>query len=158
MRRTAEVTISSEDPNNRDAGKTFLLTEMSAAKAEKWAARALLALTNAGIEVPEELENAGIAAIAMMGVQALSGLSFNQAEPLMDEMFECIQIKEPAITRRLTEDDIEEISTRLFLRGEVLSLHLGFSLAARLSVLRAEMTQRRTDSLSTPTSPEPLVQ
>ena len=158
MRRTAEITISSEDPDNRDRGKTFLITEMSAARAEKWAARALLALTSAGVEVPDELENAGIAAIAAMGLQALSGLTFAQAEPLMDEMFECIQIKEPAITRRLTEDDIEEISTRILLRGEVLSLHLGFSLAARLSALRLQATQRATDSLSTSTSPEPLVQ
>lgn len=132
-RRTAEITVQTDD---RDKGKTFLLTEMPAAQAEKWAARAVLALAKSGVQFPDELE--GMAAIATVSVQALSGLTFEAAEPLMDEMFGCIQIVEKHITRRLTDDDIDEVSTRLMLRGEVLSIHLGFSLAERVSALRAK--------------------
>jgi hypothetical protein len=133
-RRTAEITIQND---SRDGGKIFVLTEMPANQAEKWAARALLALTNSGIQIPDEMQGAGMAAIATIAIQAFSGIAFEAAEPLMDEMFGCIQIKEKHLTRRLTDDDIEEVATRLTLRGEDLSLHLGFSLAERVSALKA---------------------
>jgi hypothetical protein len=60
---------------------------------------------------------------------------------------------------------IEEVSTRLQLREEVLSLHLGFSLADRLSTFRSlaatminaftpttETSQETSPSLSAPVS------
>jgi len=125
VRKTKLVTI---EASNRDQGKTYLLTEMAASQAEKWAARAFLALAKSGIEIPDEAANAGMAGIATAGLQALGGIQWELAEPLLDEMFKCVKIKMPLATRELIEDDIEEVSTRLFLRKELLELHLGFSL------------------------------
>lgn len=114
---------------SRDLGKVFRITEMPASKAEKWAIRALLAVARSGIDIPPELMQGGMRALAFVGVRALSGLSFDDAEPLLDEMMECVQIVESKIVRHPTENDIEEVATRVFLRQQVLDLHVGFSKA-----------------------------
>lgn len=44
--KTRQITIE----NGRDKGRVFLITEMSAAHADNWAMRALLALANSGAE------------------------------------------------------------------------------------------------------------
>jgi hypothetical protein len=129
-RKVVDVTITDE---GRDKGKTFVLTEMPASQAEKWAMRLLLALTRAakdgaGIEIPDNLIEQGMAGVAQLGVKALAGVSFAEAEFLMDEMFRCVQIRQPAIVRALVEDDIEEVRTRFKLRVELIALHTGFSL------------------------------
>jgi hypothetical protein len=127
MRKTSTVTISRE---GRDQGKVFLLTEMPASQAEKWAARAFFALARSGVDVPEDIAEAGFAGIAVLGLKALGGIHFVDAEPLMDEMFACIRIlpsaARPDIVRDIHEQDIEEVATRLQLRMEVFNLHTGF--------------------------------
>lgn len=125
MRHTVNVTISTE---GRDKGKTFVLTEMPAIKAEKWAMRALLALARSGVDLGN-VSGMGMQGLAIMGLHALAGLAWEDAEPLFDEMMSCVQIKEPATTRELFDEDIEELSTRLLLRQKILELHVGFSLA-----------------------------
>ncbi len=129
-RKTKIVTIQNE---GRDKGKKFHITEMSAVRAEKWAARAFLALAHAGVEIPEEVKGAGMAAIAVIGLRALGNVSFSEAEPLLDEMMSCVQYmpdpKYPINLRSLIEDDIEEVITLAMLRSEVFELHTGFSLA-----------------------------
>ena len=155
MRKTKEVTITTD---GRDKGKTFVITEMPASRAEKWAARALLAITRSGVPMPEELRGAGMAAIAIVGLRAILSLSFDDAEPLLDEMMKCVQIKMPAITRPIIDDgtdgeDIEEPETRLLLRSETLELHTGFSLAAMVS--RLATAAREEISEATQTSPSP---
>lgn len=135
-RKTAKIVI---EDDGRDKGKVFHLTEMPASRAEKWGMRALLAMSRAGVELPDEAAQSGMLGVAAAGVQALTRLSFYEAEELMDEMFQCITIQpDPALpaTRALIEDDIEEISTRLTLRMEVLQLHMGFSTSGLLSKLR----------------------
>ena len=67
MRKTKTVTIESE---NRDHGKCFLLTEMSAAAAEKWAARAFLALAKSGVNLPDGVADMGLAGVAAAGAGA----------------------------------------------------------------------------------------
>lgn len=127
-RKTTTVTIARA---GRDAGKVFLLTEMPATQAEKWAARAFLALAKSGVEIPDDIATAGLAGIAAVGVKAFTGVSFEAAEPLMDEMFGCVKIipdpSKPMVVRALIEDDTEEVATRLQLRQEVLALHVDFS-------------------------------
>ncbi|MBN6820704.1 hypothetical protein JRF84_14065 [Methylobacterium organophilum] len=124
-RRETRITWSGED---RDNGKVFVLTEMSARQAEEWAGRALTTLTRAGAELPDEVLNGGMAAFAAMGVQALSGLQWDDISPLMDEMFSCVRIQpnpaQPTVVRDLVEDDIEEVLTRVSLRKEILLLHI----------------------------------
>jgi len=71
-----------------------------------------------------------MAGMAEIGIRALSGLRWEEAKPLMDEMWECVQIQpdptKPMIVRKLVEEDIEEISTRIKLRKEVFNLHVDF--------------------------------
>jgi hypothetical protein len=122
-----ELRLTIED-EGRDQGKIYVLTEMPARQAEKWAGKALTALTRAGAELPDDVLTAGMAGLAMMGVQALSEIRWEDVEPLMDEMFECIQIQpdptKPTVVRKLVEDDIEEVLTLFRLRKEILSLHV----------------------------------
>ncbi|RYY79929.1 MAG: hypothetical protein EOO69_04490 [Moraxellaceae bacterium] len=129
-RKTSTITI---DTDNRDKGKTFLLTEMPAYQAESWATRAILALTNAGLDIPEEAISAGMAGMASIGFSALTKLDYQVVKPLLDEMLECAQIVMPSITRVIIHGDgadIEEVSTYIKLRKAIFELHLGFSMAA----------------------------
>lgn len=160
-RRESTVVIRTEPDSKlkpgRDEGKVFRLREMSATQAEDWAMRALLALTNAGAEIPDEAVNGGMAGLAVMGVQALAGLKYDAVKPLMDEMFTCVQIqpnpRDANVVRGLVEDDIEEVSTRLQLRKAVLELHVGFSLAGDPSMPGAATPDAPTASRITRTSP-----
>ena len=130
-RKTAIVTISAE---GRDKGKVFVLTELSAYEAEDWAGRALFALMNAGVEIPDNIAEAGLAGVAAMGLKAIAKLPFDSAKPLLDKMMGCIQIQpSPTVTRALIPDDIEEVATLLTLRKQVLGLHMDFSMAAARS-------------------------
>ena len=107
-----EAVITLKDAG-RDTGKTFIIKEMPASQAEKWAARAFLALAKSGVDIPEDISSIGAAGIAIMGLKALAGLKYEEAEPLLDEMMTCISIipdaSRPNVTRHLIEDDIEEI-------------------------------------------------
>jgi len=131
MRKKLTYTVSAE---GRDKGKVFILTEMPASQAERWAMRAFLALARGGVELPDNIASMGMAGIASVGLGALAHLDWRDAQPLVDEMFECVQIqpdpKKPSIVRALVEDDIEEVATRLKLRAEVFKLHTDFSAPA----------------------------
>ncbi|WP_257803359.1 hypothetical protein [Burkholderia glumae] len=120
--------------DGRDAGKRFLITEMSAARSEEWAARALFAVMSSGVEVPEDVLGAGLAGVAALGIQSLGRVPFEIAKPLFDEMMTCVQFAygDGAGARQLIDDDTEEVATRLRLRKVVLDLHLeGFLGAAQ---------------------------
>jgi len=134
-RTTANCTIQDE---GRDHGKVFVLTELPASRAESWAMRALLALMASGVEVPEGFDRMGMAGMAEVGIRALSGLKWEVAEPLLAEMWSCVQIMpDPSkthIVRNLIEEDIEEISTRVKIRAEVWKLHTGFLKAVAPSI------------------------
>ncbi|UCL84496.1 hypothetical protein [Pseudomonas sp. HS-18] len=128
-RKTAQFRVSD---TGRDQGKVFVITEMPASQAEKWAMRAFLSMAQSGVELPEGITDLGFAGIVRMGMNAIAMIPFQQAEPLMDEMMGCVQMmpnpSNPSIVRPLVEDDIEEIATRLKIRAQVLSLHSGFSI------------------------------
>lgn len=130
-RKTAFVTI---DADNRDQGKRFLLTEMSARQAEKWFYRLVLVVNRGGGNVPEWAVMAGMAALPMVGGSFLSYVAWAEAEPLIDELMACIQAwpEGSPIARALVPNDTEEFHTLVYLRGEVLALHVGFSVSAEL--------------------------
>lgn len=163
-RKEAIIVIESE---GRDKGKIFKLTEMPAAKAEAWAMRLLLTLANHGADVPQNFFDTSMAGFAVMGVYALTHVPWEQAKPLLDELMTCIRIQpgsNPTVVRDLIDvggggDDIEEVSTRLRLRDEVLKLHLGFSVADGFSILKTSLTQSPAESdetgQPTKTSPSP---
>lgn len=155
-RHTKAVTITA---TGRDKGKTFVISEMDADKGERWALRTLFALSRGGIEVPPGMFDQGWIGLAnimpyvlVIGLRSLHGAQWLEVEPLLDEMMECIRWSPPGTSQR--EDllqtihpgpasQIEEISTRFFLRKEVLQLHMGFSLADALST--SEQTPSPTD-------------
>lgn len=124
-RKTVEVTIEAA---GRDQGKVFLITEKDAESAEEWAGRALFALMNAGVEIPENIAGAGLAGIWSIGLKAITKLPFAAAKPLLDEMMACVQISPSrGVLRAPTaEGDIEEVATRLTLRKAIWALHTDF--------------------------------
>lgn len=149
MRKTKTVTITAGQATDeggkpiptkpgRDEGKVFLITEMSATDTEDWALQTFLALARSGVDVPDDVASAGLAGLAQFGLKGLTGISYAEAKPLLDKLMDCIQIKpdpkHPEVTRTLVESDIEEWSTRLFLRVEVFKLHVGFSLPGAHSI------------------------
>lgn len=154
MRKTKLVTVADQ---GRDYGKVYLITEMPASKAEKWAARCFIAMARAGAPLPPNVAEAGIAGLFLTGIQSLAMIEYADAEPLLDEMFGCIQhIPDPAhpeVFRALVESDIEEVGTRVHLRAEVFALHTGFSSAAALWMSISATAS--VGSSTTPTSPAP---
>jgi hypothetical protein len=154
-RRTKELTIMAE---GRDKDKLFLLTEMPAVQAEKWAGRALLALLKSGVELPDDAAQAGIAGIAAVGLKAFGSINWADAEPLLDEMMTCVQVipnkRDKRVVRGLFEEDIEEVTTLFMLRKELLELHLGFSLAAKFSTSPTSAAAIPESSNDTSMSPQ----
>lgn len=128
-RRTEDVII---DLEGRDKGRMFRITEMPADQAEWWAMRAWMALSKAGVVIPDSDAEQGMWAVAAAGIPALSRLSPMEAKPLLDEMWECVKFipdpTHPLVGNRTPmAQDIEEIATRMLLRMKVLQLHIGFS-------------------------------
>jgi hypothetical protein len=177
MRKTSVVSITdgSNDPKdadyNRDYGKTFLLREMPAAVAERWATKALLALARSGINLPDGAASAGWAGIAVLGFQALSHASFDDIQPLLNEMWQCVSVipdmRHPQISRALMwagpdgeGADIDEVATMLKLRAEVFTLHSGFSLPGVGSTSSSSTISTSADlpnmKTSTPSTAGPL--
>lgn len=156
MRNTKFIAIPS-DPPTRDSGKLFKLTEMPADAAERWALRAMFAITKNGADVPEELQHMGWGALVALGLRGLLTMGFEAAAPLLDEMMACAEIvPDPSkrdLTRPIDSEDIEEVMTRLHLRDQVWLLHTGFSIAGYLSTLGQSATNRTQDTSDTPTSP-----
>jgi hypothetical protein len=130
-RKTETVTITFD---GRDKGKVFVLTELPASEGEDWAMRAIFALMNAGVDIPEGLAQAGLSGLAALGFDALKRLPYEAAKPLFDGMLKCIHVQpSPGVVRPLIEDDIEEVATRLYLRKRILALHMDFFTAAAQS-------------------------
>lgn len=144
MRQTKDVTIEEAPAGeraNRDAGKVFVLTEMSAIKAEAWATRMWLALARNNVDIPSSALSSGWGGLMSYGIavglHGLTRVDYGDLKPLWDEMLACCEIApDPGhrqVKRRLVEDDIEEVSTIFKLRNEVIELHTGFSIADALS-------------------------
>jgi len=123
-----QLTYTAQD--GRDKGKAFIITEMAARPAHKWATRALFALISGGVDIPESVAEMGMAGLAAIGLQSLNGISVEKAEPLLDELLTCVSVmpdpRKPEVVRALFDEDIEEPMTYFKLQKEVLILHMGF--------------------------------
>jgi hypothetical protein len=122
MRKSTTVTIK----EGRDHGKTFRITEWSAIQTERWILRAVFGLGKAGIEIPPEVLQLGAAGVAYAIASQASKLPSRLGLALADELMECVQRVEEKLDRSLVDQDIEDVSTRLRLKGEVLKLTFGF--------------------------------
>jgi len=141
-RKECIVTIPGNKDENRDAGNSFLIVEMGEKKKKKWATKALLAIMSSDVDLPDGIDvTGGMQELAKVGLNSLMGLKSDHIEPLLDEMMGCCSyLKKPGDTTSKTpltpqnqDFYIEEISTIFKLRSETFSLHLGFSLADRIS-------------------------
>lgn len=127
-RKTKTITIDS----GRDAGKTFLITEMPLLQADRWAQQALFALARGGIDIPEEIEpDEGMLGMARVALNAIGHIDPQVGNELMDELLSCVQIiPSGGVARDVLFDndacDIEDIKTLFTLRKEALILHLDF--------------------------------
>ena len=123
-RRTTEYVI---DANNRDKGKRFLITEMDSWGGERWATRVIVAMSQAGVDIPQEVMNApSFEALASFGINALFKIKREEFEELSDQLLDCVKIifDEKGSTRDLLKSDIEESTSIFKLRMQVLSFHI----------------------------------
>ena len=142
-RREAAIVITAA---GRDRNKIYHIRELNAIPAEEWFTRAMQMLVRAGIEVPPNLLEQGAMGFVTMGIGAcLTGLGkapYDDFKLLMDQMLAClVGYQERAGATRIETlavilDQTEEVGTLIKLREEIVSLHLGFSLAAWLSNCR----------------------
>lgn len=122
MRKTTTVTIK----DGRDKGKTFKITEWPCIQTEHWILRAVFGLGKNGVELPPELLSLGAAPIAYaIATQAIK-LPSRLGIRLADELMQGVQRVEASLDRSLVDNDIEDVSTRLQLKAEVLRLTFGF--------------------------------
>lgn len=163
MRRSETVTIKETDPapapgkENRDAGKSFVITEVSAVQSEEWALRALLALGMSGISVPQEMADAGLIGFVLIGYQAFMGAKPDEVLPLWREILPaCVKYKAPSqsidgadIVMPWSPGLIEEVSTLLLLRQRILEMHTGFTLAEIAQKLREATLAKKLTSPNT---------
>lgn len=143
----SKVVMVPKDPVwGRDQGKALLITEMPAAKAEKWAMRMFLALKGSDSQIPLDLKDLGMVGVAIVGFNVIlrANVKFEELEPLLDEMLTCVQAipdhNNANHTRPLLPGEIEEVKTLGWLRSEILELHTGFSVADSLSTLISQMS------------------
>lgn len=123
--KTKQITIE----HGRDKGRVFLITEMSAAHADNWAMRALIALANGGVDLGGLSPQQGMMGMAGVALDALGRLKADDAIPLLNELLDCVQIiPEGGQPRPLNLDfnDVEDFTTLWRLRKEVFALHTDF--------------------------------
>jgi hypothetical protein len=174
MRKTKIVVIPgerSEEPGHRDGGKRFYIRELASRPAEKWAARAFLALTHSQVDLPARVGSdvrrarGSMAEIATLA-RLVGHLNFPELDPLLDELMACVRFvvdeglasstagaqgTRPIHDAGDDNDDVEEVATRWLLRQEVVDLHIGFFLAGmvlNLIALGSTMTDISTTSSS----------
>ncbi len=130
MREPLIITIE----KGMDAGKVFRITPMAARPGHRWASRVIFALMNAGVEIPENIADAGMAAIAVIGIKALGKVPFEVAEPLLDELLDQVSIipdpSKPEIVRKWIDEDFEEAGTIFRLQKESLMVNIDFFMSA----------------------------
>lgn len=156
MRRYRELKIEGNPEENRDAGKVFVVTEVSAVQAEEWGLRALMALGTSGVVIPEEVAAAGLIGAVMIGYQAFMGASPSEVLPLWREMLPaCVTQRASAeVVHPWNPTLVEEPSTLLKLRQMILELHTGFTLAELAQNFKLAILARQKTSPTTSTSPE----
>lgn len=140
------VKLHTVEKANRDKGKVFVLTEMAPRIGHAWATKAIFAMLNSGVEIPDDLAKQGLAGLAVMGLGSMSSIPHAVAGPLLDELFNCVQIRQSRVDRPLVDEDIEEISTLFDLQREVLTMHIApFISGDSLNSVSSPTTQSPAD-------------
>lgn len=112
----------------RDAGKTFLISEMPIVKLDNWSMRALFAVAKGGVDLEGISPNMGGLGMANVALKALAGIDTDVGIPLLNELLDCVQVVPSGGNARslLLDSDVTELSTLFTLRKEALAIHLDF--------------------------------
>ena len=142
-RKTKTITLE----KGRDKGKSFLITEMSVTKADKWANTALLAMLRGGVDVggvnfgliadtigvgdaPKIDPMGGMLELARITIAGLGNVTEQVGQELLDQLInDCAQvISSGGVVRQMLsiDDEIEDLKTLWMLRKESLLLHIDF--------------------------------
>jgi hypothetical protein len=137
--------------DNRDLGKHFFIEEWPAARADNWAQRLVYTFSRNGGQLPERAAGMGLEGIAVMGINTFlrGNVDPDAMIPLCDELLECVKmIRDPKfpdhVSPIVSDDDIEEVATRWWLRDQVVSVHTNFSPLEALSTLVSSIMARET--------------
>lgn len=136
--KTERVTIDAE---GRDKGKSFILTEMDSWNALRWCAKAMLSLSQSGVDVQtigltKAVQEGGPEKIAALGATLFAFIPATVALPLLDEARTCIRYRLPVkddkatATQEIADGEacqIAEPRTWVTLFQRLFFLHLGFS-------------------------------
>ena len=138
-----KITVQIEDVERT---LTFSVEQMSAWKLEKWMYRAFILLAKAGgnkidgfsiadaTDAIKKVQRSTRGGDVMEKVvQIIGGLDFDEAEPLLDSLFDCVRLVpeggsgiELKLDRPVIEGNIESPLTLMKLRMEVIKLNFGF--------------------------------
>jgi hypothetical protein len=134
------------DTDNRDKGKTYLIKEMDAFSADKWAFKALSAINMSNVDLSffgglDSLTKSGMQGVfevsKVLGgvINLLQSIDEEKLDTIIDDLHYCCYfIPTPGAPPRPIMDkidgDIEEVSTLFKLKVEALVLHLDFLKAA----------------------------
>ena len=142
-RKTKTLVIDS----GRDQGKSFLITEMPVARADKWANTALFAMLRGGVDVgnvnfgliadtigvgdaPKIDPMGGMLELARITIAGLGNVTETVGQELLDQLInDCAQvISSGGVVRQMLsiDDEIEDLKTLWMLRKESFLLHIDF--------------------------------
>lgn len=139
-RRTAQITITRE---GRDKGAIVCLEEPPVGPETEWLMRAGMLLARSGVDVPADILHHGVTGFVALGVGTImTGLGkapWAEVKPLLDELLQCVTGFQPPTGREIVTGgwtlymlQIQEPATIMQIYEEVLSLMVGFSVAAEL--------------------------
>lgn len=154
-----KITTYTVESNDRDKGKKFILTEMSAADAEDWAISALIALGAANVDIPADATSLGMASLAEIGLKKLFAIDPAVLKPLLADLMKCVEYlpdpSKPSVTLKfpMFESQVEEAKTLFLLKWEVLKLHLSFLDAGSQSSSQPESAPAQRQRQNMRTSP-----
>ncbi len=131
MGTTEIVTIEAE---GRDAGKVFRVSPMSIAQTTRWVLAVVAALSRGGLELQEGND------LAIRLLKAIVRAPDKEVMRLANELFSSIRFipdpGNPTRSRPVTDDDMEEVATRLILRRAAIMLSLDLSYPSRRRALQ----------------------
>jgi hypothetical protein len=129
MRNTIEFTIKD---SNRDYGKVFIITEMSAVQGEDLAEDVFRVMSrNNFYSIPPEVMSMGTAGLATIGLAAIANANREEARAISQRLLSTVKVRieheGKTLERALdAEADIEEVSTLRFIKDEVFRLNFDF--------------------------------
>lgn len=168
-RKVREITIKDGEHE-----LSFRLTQMAATKKERWINRLLLLLAKSGkesfsmpvditkVKSEDELKRSIYQAIKASGIagvlKMVGSISYEEAEPLYDELLLCAERKMGDLYKPCTKDEldncVENVGTLYTLRAEILTLNFDFFGQGEISPTPGDSRPAITIGKATPTSAE----